>query len=253
MWESWLVLALLGLVASFMPSVLGVEAVLLGTEGGVRRVLGLLAGITLARIIIAFGVFSVFASVLEIMRMTAAWAAESAVNLLERINALIVAEGHWALDIMLTVAGVWLIIEAINYARGVNAVTVVEEQTSEDEVEDDSSPGMLGTLGVGLLLAITGPKQWVLTVAAMNIILAMPPKLTFQFSALAVYLLLGISIVAIPVLLYLFRPERAQALLTTMNGWITGVMRYVVAAILGAIGIYFIWNSGLELMRSLLA
>ena len=53
-------------------------------------------------------------------------------------------------------------------------------------------------------MAITGPKQWVLTVAAMNIILAMPPKLTFQFSALAVYLLLGISIVAIPVLLYLF-------------------------------------------------
>ena len=247
--ESWLIVALLGVVASFMPTILGMEAILLGTEQGMRRVVGLLSGITLARLVIAFGVFSVFASVLEVMRVTAIWAAESAVNLLERIHALIVADGHWALDIILTIAGVMLLIEAVNYARG--GVVVVTSSESEATTNDDADkPSMLNALGLGLLLTITGPKQWVLTVAAMNVILGMTPKLTFQVGALVVYLLLGISLVSLPLLIYLVRPERAQALLATMNGWITGAMRYFVAAILGMIGLYLIWNGGADLVRT---
>lgn len=248
--ESWLIVALLGVVASFMPTILAMEAILLGTEHGVRRVVGLLSGITLARLVIAFGVFSVFASVLQVMGLVAIWAAESAVNLLERIHALIVSDGHWTLDIIFTIAGVMLLIEAVSYARG-GAVVVTSSESATTADEDAAKPSMLNNLGIGLLLTITGPQQWVLTIAAMNVILSMPPRLTVQLGALVVYLVLGVSIVSVPLLLYFVSPERAQALLATMNGWIAGAMRYLIAAILGAIGIYLIWNGGMDFARAL--
>jgi hypothetical protein len=116
----------------------------------------------------------------------------------------------------------------------------------------ESQQGMLGALGIGLLLGITGPKQWVFSIAAMNVILRMPPRITHQFAALGVYLLMGISLVAIPLLIYFIRPQQAQALLGKLNDWIGGAMRYLVAGVLGLIGVYFIWN-GAEVFLALLS
>jgi hypothetical protein len=247
MTETWLTLILLGLTASFMLGVLAIEALMLGSRRGAAKVAGLLAGITLARIIIVFGAFSIFASVLDLMRLVAVWAAESALQVVQDMHALIVAEGHWLLDFALLLAGVAIIIEAIRYAVG-GAGTAVSDEASEI---DESRQGVLGALGIGLLLTIIDPKQWVLAVAAMNVILRMPPRITHQFAALGAYLLLGISLVAIPLLLYFIRPRQAQALLATLNGWISGAMRYLIAAALGLIGVYFIWN-GADVFAALL-
>lgn len=113
------------------------------------------------------------------------------------------------------------------------------------------SVGIMGMLGLGLAMSATNVNQWLFTSTAVNQILRMQAGPLTQLFAFLLFLGVATVLIALPLLIFLIRPQAAQGDLKKLDGWINGSMRYIVAGILGLIGLYFIWQGGIGVMSFL--
>ncbi len=115
--NSWVTLILLGLAASFMPMVFGLEIYALGDENGAKKVSGLLGGITSFRLLVTLGVILLFAGVMAGLSQGLSDIGQFFGSLFSQLGQSITSGHHLLIDLLLVAGGVWLIVQAVRHAR----------------------------------------------------------------------------------------------------------------------------------------
>lgn len=234
--DSWLTLILLGLTASFMPLIFSTEIYLLGGDDGAQKVSSLLGGVTIFRLVVAFISVLVMAGVLASLSQGLSNIGQFLSSLLTQVDQDITSGQHLVVDLLLIAAGATLIIQAVRHARGGSNAA----QTSDADDAKALNLGIAGMLGMGVLMTATNVQQWLLISTGVNQILRTQSQHLSRLLAFLLFLVLATALIALPLVVYLVRPEQAGSILGRVNDWINGSMRYVVAIILSLIGLYFI-------------
>lgn len=111
---------------------------------------------------------------------------------------------------------------------------------------EQMTPAQGFKLGIGWL--IVSPKQWVMVLTAVAVIFAayLPPLasavnfLVFTLLAQIVYvLILG---------LHLLMPQRSEAILDRLFGWVKRHLRLIAIGLFGFLGLFFLWQGISELI-----
>ena len=92
----------------------------------------------------------------------------------------------------------------------------------------------------GLAWTAVSINQWLFTTAAAGQILSLSEHLVVRLLAVLLFLVLGSLMLLLPVIIYLVRPEKAQANLEKIDNWLNEAMPIAVLVILFAIGLYFV-------------
>ena len=141
--DSWLTLILLGIAASFMPLVFGLEIVLLGSDDGVKRTSSLAVGITVFRVLAAVGVALLFAGGAVAVGQGISNIGAFLGSTLSQFGQDVASGQHVLLDILLVAAGILLMISAYRHIRGGHGA----DQSSEHEDSKAFSVGVVGMVG----------------------------------------------------------------------------------------------------------
>ena len=165
--------------------------------------------------------------------------------MLSQLGTGITSGHHLFIDLLLVAAAILVLIQAVRLVRGATSA----KQSSDSDDSKVFAVGATGMLGLGLLMSATNLNQWVFTSAAVNQILRMQGDHVGRLLAFAVFLLLASVMVGLPLILYLWRPQKAHAYLEKVDEWINGSMRYVVTGILVLIGLYLSWQGGRGVMN----
>jgi hypothetical protein len=247
--NDWVTLILLGLAAAFMPMVFGLEIYTLGENDGAKKVSGLLGGITFFRLLVAIGVLLLFVGVMSWLTQGLSDIGQFFGSLFSQLGQGITSGHHLIIDLLLVAGGVWLIIQAIQYVRRGSDSEHSPQAAAPDGAKSADSKavglGVAGMLGMGLAMSATNVNQWLFVSAAVNQILRMQVRFSIQLLAFLLFIGIATVMIALPLLIFLIRPQKAQADLAKINGWINGSMRYIVAGLFVLIGLYFIWKGGL--------
>jgi threonine/homoserine/homoserine lactone efflux protein len=246
----WLALLLLGLAASFMPMVFGLELVLLGSNDGAKKSSSLVGGITLFRVLVAIGVTVLFASGAVAISKGISNIADFLGSTLSQFGQDVTSGQHIILDVLFVVAGILLLRDAYRHIRS----SPSEDQPSSDKSSDDESSkqkesktletGVAGMIGVGLAMAATNPQQYVFMATGVSQILHMPINVPERLLAFVLFMVASSVMILLPLILVLVSPNRAHEVLGKINRWIHGSMKYIVAGILILIGLYLISKGG---------
>lgn len=238
--QHWAAIIVLGLAASVMPVIFGIEIVILGSEGGMKKSVGLLTGITLARITIAVLAALVLAGVAVALydrwNNFSSLARQVADELGKRV-----AGGEFILtDMLLVLAGAVLLFTGFRHLR----------PPEQDQVTPDTNDatagraGFSGTILTGIILTITNVNQWIFISAGVGHILEMENSVSGKVLALTVFLIAASLLLFAPIAVVWLRPERGAALLVKINGWVHGSMRYAIAVLVMGVGLLFLVNGG---------
>lgn len=242
MGDSWVTVIFLGLAASFMPLVFGIEIYSLGDDDGVKKVSGLLGGIVSFRLLVTVGVILLFVGVLASLSEGLANIGHFLGSLLLRFGEGVTSGHHLVIDLLLIAAGVLIIVQAFRHLRAGSNAGHAPTSSSDSK---SLSVGAVGMIGVGLMMTATNVNQWVFTTAAVNELIRMEAHPWSRLLAFFLFLALSTLMVVAPLALVLARPQNATAELQKVNGWINGSMRYVATGILTLIGLYLIVKGGI--------
>ncbi len=246
--ESWIALILVGIAASLMPLTIGVEIYALGTDKGVKKVLSLIGGVTIFRILITVGAVLLFAGVIATQSENPLDVGQILRTMLSEFNEALTPEQRLAGNLLLLIAGVLIIIQIIRLMR-----------SKPPKVEPSSQPpdsraigvGIGGMLWIGFLLTATNVNQYVLIPVGVNQILRMESNTPERLLAYVFFLALSIAAIMLPFLIFLIRPQHARSDLETLNRWINNSMRYIMMGIFFLVGLYFVWKGGVGVMNYL--
>lgn len=248
--NTWVTLILLGIAAAFMPMVYGLQVYTLGEDDGTKKVSSLLGGITSFRLLVSLGVVLLFAGVMAGLSQGLSDIGRFVSSLFSQLGQGITSGHHLVIDLLLIASGIVLIVQAFRRIRGkpdLASAPGKSNQSSDSSKSDDAkavSVGIVGMLGLGLMMSATNVNQWLFVSTAVNQILRMQAEPWTQLMAFLLFFGIATVLIAIPLLLVLIRPQAAQGDLKRLNVWINGSIRYVVAGILGLIGLYFILQGG---------
>lgn len=237
--QHWAAIIVLGLAASVMPVIFGIEIVILGSEDGIKKSAGLLTGITLARVAIAV--------------LAALVLAGAAVALYDRFNSISslarqvadqlgkrAAGGEFILtDVLLVLAGAVLLFTGFRYMRQPE-----QAQAAPDTDDARTQSGFSGMILTGALLTLANINQWIFISAGVGHILELENSIPGKVLALTVFLIAASLLLLAPIAVIWLQPERGTQLLVKINGWVHGSMRYAVAVLVMGVGILFFVNGG---------
>jgi hypothetical protein len=146
---------------------------------------------------------------------------------------------------LLLVLGILLLITAYKKWRG-------EEDPDEPPPKwftliDSASP--LKAFGIGIGLPLIAVKLWVFTLSALATIAAAQLGQPSSTIAFLLFILLAQSLLLLPILVRILRPQRSQATLNRISAWLTKNNRPIVTAVSLVFGLWFLYSgvSGLLL------
>jgi len=247
--ETWIGLILVGLAASLMPLTIGVEIYALGTEKGVRKVISLIGGVTLFRILLTIGVMFVSAGLVATHDEMMADIGAAIRTTLYEFNASLTPGERLVGNLLLILAGALIIVQIVRYSRKSPLPDV--DSTTNPPDSRAVGVGVIGMLWIGFLLTITNVNQWVLIPVGVNQILRMEGNSVVHLVAYIFFLFISTVVIFLPFLIYLIRPKRAQQDMETLNHWINASMRYIMLGIFLLVAIYFLWKGATGVLQYL--
>jgi|GEM_PF-5301450 len=245
--ESWIALIGVGFAASLMPLTIGVEIYALGTEKGVRKVISLIGGVILFRILLTIGVMFVSAGLIATHGSAMADIGQAIRTALYELNASLTPKERLVGNLLFILVGVLILVQIVRMTRNKPA----------PEVDPLSAPpdtravgvGVIGMLWIGFILTITNVNQWVLIPVGVNQILRMEGNSIAHLVAYIFFLFLSTAVILLPFLIFIIRPKRAQQDLETLNRWVNSSMRYLMTGIFLLVALYFLWKGSVGVMN----
>jgi len=142
---------------------------------------------------------------------------------------------------ILVVLGIALLFYGLRYAFSANEV----EETAPTWLKNlgDASPAKAALIGVAMLAL--DPKDWLVDLAAVDLVAAADLRGLASLLAYLWYALLSQSLVLIPLILVLVAPQKADKSLDSLNAWLERHTRTIVIAVAVLLGGYFLY-AGLE-------
>lgn len=245
--ESWIALIGVGLAASLMPLTIGVEIYALGTEKGVRKVISLIGGVTLFRVLLTTGVLLVSAGLIAVHGEAISDIGAAIRIALEEFNASLTPEEKLLGNLLRVLAGALILFQIVRMTRS----------KPTPEVDPLAAPpdsravgvGVIGMLWIGFVLTLTNVNQWVLIPIGVNQILRMEGNSVEHLVAYIIFLFLSTVVILLPFLIFLIRPNRAEQDLKTLNRWINSSMRYIMMGLFFLIGLYLLWKGSVGVIN----
>ena len=157
---------------------------------------------------------------------------------------VVVEAGHSRFSI---VAGVALLVLGLVFL--VYAVRRWLQRSIPNELEEEIPSGMTGRVRsatprqaalLGLAFVAVDVKDWLLTLAVINVIAEADVSLALSAAFYLLYILLAQSVTLVPLAIRVLFPTRAVTLLTALNSWLEKHDRVLTTAMLGLMGIIFI-------------
>lgn len=236
--QAWFTLILLGFAASFMPLQFGLEIVLLGTRDGLKKCAGLISGINLFRILLLSGLAFIFTGFIARIGDLLAGVSDVLKRVLNQLGLDITSGQHVIFDVLLIAAGVMLWIQIVRHLRNRGQPKQPPKSDPSTAKHEAYSPTRM--ILFGLAWTAVSINQWLFTTAAAGQILSLSEHLVVRLLAVLLFLVLGSLMLLLPVIIYLVRPEKAQANLEKIDNWLNEAMPIAVLVILFAIGLYFV-------------
>jgi len=142
---------------------------------------------------------------------------------------------------ILTVLGLVLLVYALR--RGFSARGEDDAAATWLRKLQSVSPGQAALVGVAFLAL--DPKDWLMDLAAVDLVAAADLSGLESLLAYLWFVLIGQSLVIIPLLFVLVAPQKAQKGLASLNAWLEQHTRTIEIAVALLVGIYFLYT-GLE-------
>ena len=244
----WVSLILLGVAASFLPLQFGLEIALLGSDDGLKKGTGLIGGISLFRIAVLVGIGLIFTGLLAKMSTLLSNVSTAIASTINQLHLSVRSGQHVLFDVLIIAFGVILLVQATHHWRNRKQTEDAKDSTPSFVKRFEDSTG--GLLALGFAWTALSLNQWLFTTAALGQILSLSAH-AMRFLAAFLFLLIGSLMLLLPILLYLFRPEKAQTILGKVDHWLNEAMPIVVIVVLAAIGLFFIIDGGWGMMNSL--
>jgi len=217
----------LALAAAFQPPQLIALLVLLKGRRGVVNGLAYITGMVIFRLLLGLG-FWFLASRLD--------------------DSVESAGGRFSIFVssVLMVLGLLLLVNALR-----RIFSVPDEDQSDGawlENLEDVSPRRAGLVGMAFLAL--DPKDWIMDLAAVNLIADADLGGSASLLAYLIYLLMAKTLLLMPIILMLISPEWATGFLGKLNGWMKEHVRGIEILMAIVFGLMFlgIGLSGLGLM-----
>ena len=237
----WSTLILLGIAASFMPLVSGLEITILGGEKGAKKSSSLVGGVTLFRVLIAIGVTLFLTAGIVVASHEISNVADNLGSTVSQFRQGVTTGQYIILDVLLVAAGILLIVNAISHIRGrSNGDLPSDDGSTESQDSKAIETGVAGMIGIGLIMSATNVNQWVFMTAGVSQILDMLVSAPERLFAFVLFLVVSSVMILLPLIVILIRPQQAQRILGNINRWIHGALKYAVAGVLLLIGLYLI-------------
>lgn len=141
--------------------------------------------------------------------------------------------------------GVLLVLLAVKQWRGRPAPGEEVEMPKWMQAIDQFTAGK--SFGIGFLLAAVNPKNLILTLAAAAAIGAAGLSTGEAFGTLAVFVVIGTLGLLIPLSIYLFKGDRAPAILSEINQWLGAHNTAIMAVLFVVIGFKLV-GGGLQII-----
>lgn len=142
---------------------------------------------------------------------------------------------------VLTVLGLVLAVHALR--RGLSARVVDDAAATWLQKLQSLSPGQAALVGIGFLAL--DPKDWLMDLAAVDLVAAADLSGLASLLAYLWFVLLAQSLVLIPLLFVLAKPQKALKSLASLNAWLEQHTRAIEIAVAALLGIFFLY-AGLE-------
>jgi cadmium resistance protein CadD (predicted permease) len=145
--------------------------------------------------------------------------------------------------IVLVVLGVALLFYGLRY--GISANEGEETAPTWLKKLGDASPAKAGLIGIAMLAL--DPKDWLVDLAAVDMVAAADLSGLASLLAYLWYALLSMTLVFIPLILVLVAPQKGTESLDSLNAWLERYARTIVIAVAVLLGGYFLFT-GLEML-----
>ncbi len=144
---------------------------------------------------------------------------------------------------VLVVLGIALLFYGLRYGFSANE----GEETTPTWLKNlgDASPAKAGMIGVAMLAL--DPKDWLVDLAAVDMVAAADLGGLASVVAYLWYALLSMTPVFIPLIMVLAAPQKGTESLDSLNAWLERHARIIVIAVAILLGGYFLY-SGLEML-----
>ena len=145
--------------------------------------------------------------------------------------------------IVLVMLGIALLFYGLRYGISANK----EEEATPTWLKKlgDASPAKAGLIGVAMLAL--DPKDWLVDLAAVDMVAAADLSGLASLLAYLWYALLSMTLVFIPLILVLVAPQKGTERLDSLNAWLGQHARTIVIAVAVLLGGYFLFT-GLEML-----
>ena len=245
--ETWVALILVGLAASLMPLTIGVEIYAMGTEKGIKKVISLIAGVTVFRLLLTVGILLVSAGLIARRSEEGFDIGEAIRTALYNFDQALTSGERLIGNIFIILAGLLILFQMYRMMRS----QPVQEGDPLSKPPDARAvgAGIFGMLWIGFILTLTNVNQWVLIPVGVNQILRMEGGLPVHLIAYIWFLFFSTVVILLPFLIYVVRPKQATSDLKTLNRWINHAMRYLFAGLFFLVAIYFIWKGGVGVIN----
>ena len=123
------------------------------------------------------------------------------------------------------------------------------QPAASSELTDELPPGMTGLVRgatpgkaalLGLAFVAADVKDWLLTMAAVNVIVEADVSLALSVSLYLLYILLVQSVTLVPLIIRVIVPARAATLLAVLDAWLEKHDRVLTTAMLALMGLIFV-------------
>jgi Sap, sulfolipid-1-addressing protein len=247
----WALLVVTGLGMAIDPVRLGLAVVMLSRRSPMRNLLafwlgGMVAGVGIAT------------AVLLLMRDVALAAIRSAANAISEVRAAVIIFSGPRL--MITVGVLSLVVLAVMLARERAAKRVVAGQTTVSSgntavlVEEEQRPkSAFARLGARTQEMLDSDAIWPAFLVGMGstfppyegvvlltFIMASGTGIFTQFSVFIVFTVMVLTVIEIPLVSYLIRPEKTLALMLKMQVWLQTYRMKITQAVLGIGGVIWV-------------
>ncbi|MEA3335942.1 MAG: GAP family protein [Chloroflexota bacterium] len=244
--ERWLTIVLLALTVGFLPLQFGVTVFLLGQDDGTKKASGLVGGVALFRVLVAAVFVVFFAGAAAAMGDLVTDIAGTVQSAVAQIGTDISSGRHGLVNLFLIAAAILLLYYTGRRLRSVNSKSNSAAKGISNRV---AGIGAGSVLVFSVVWAAGGMNQWILTIAGVSQLMAMPVQPPTKVFGFGLFLLLSSLMLLLPILFVFIRPESARTHLEAADRWVNGALRHVITLSLSLIGIYFLWIGALGLTR----
>jgi hypothetical protein len=241
----WTYVLMVGIGAFMDPMRLGIAAILMSRRQAIRNLIaywlgGIVAGISVGIV------------VLLLFRDVALVAIENAVASMNEVRSAVgFSGGRLQIAIgMLALLGVAVLVARQRARVGAPVAVGGGDATGP---APESSKSFVARLGAITQTMVQSGGHWPSFIAGLGstvppiegplvltVIIASKSELGTQFSAFVVFILVMLLFVEIPILGYLAAPQRTQAIMHYLNGWIHAHRLQIIQAALAVSGVLFV-------------